>query len=118
MLAILAPGCGTGTTPAAAPSLSPAAMGSPAKLAFTIQPGGAAAGSGLSTPPAVAIQDANGNTVTSSGAAVKLTITAGTGTGGAILFGPSTINTVNGIARFKDLSIDKAGTGFSHQRAF
>lgn len=85
----------------------------PAKLAFIIQPGGAVAGSALSNQPAVAVQDASGNTINSSITSVKLTVTSGSGAAGANLFGPSTVNAVGGVARFNNLFMDKAGTDYT-----
>ncbi len=107
-------GCTSGNTPTKTSSQSPAAKtGTPAKLAFITQPGGGAAGSVLSTQPVVAIQDSDGNTVTSSVLPVKLTITSGSGGSGSALLGRSTVNAINGVATFRDLFIIKAGTGYT-----
>lgn len=106
-MAILA-GCTSGQ-PTASPTSSPA----PAKLAFTTQPVGGVGGTPLTTQPVVTIQDANGNTVAGSFMVVTLTITAGTGTSGAVLFGPSTINATNGVAKFTNILIDKAGNSYT-----
>jgi Rieske Fe-S protein len=67
------------------------------------------------TAPAVqvAVEDAQGNTVTSSTARVTLAISSGTGTAGAVLGGTRSRTAVAGIARFNDLTIDKAGTGYT-----
>jgi hypothetical protein len=83
------------------------------RLAFTTQPAGAVAGVPFTTQPVVTIQDANGNTVTASTASVTLAITSGTGASGAVLSGTKTVSTVNGVATFSGLSIDKAGTGYT-----
>lgn len=103
-------GCSSGNSPA---GVSTSQNASPVRLAFVTQPAGGTAGSALGTQPVVAIQDSNGNTVTDSATPVKLIITAGTGEKGATLLGPSTTNAVNGVARFSDLFIDKAGTGYT-----
>jgi len=111
ILAIVMAGCQAGGTSTPTPAATK--TGTPAKLAFITQPGGAAAGATLSAAPEVAVVDANGNRVTNTNVAVKLTITAGTGSDGATLFGPSLINTVNGSVQFKDLSINQAGTDYT-----
>jgi hypothetical protein len=84
-----------------------------AKLVFTIQPDGATGGSPFTTQPEVTVEDVNGNTVTSSDASVTLSIISGTDATGATLSGTTTVNAVNGVAKFADLSIDKAGTGYT-----
>ena len=58
-------------------------VGVASKLAFTTQPSGAAAGVAWATQPKVTVQDAFGNTITTSTASVTLSITSGTGTSGA-----------------------------------
>ena len=67
-----------------------------------------------STQPKVAIQDALGNTVTTSTASVTLAITGGTGTSGAVL--TCTTNpkaAVSGVATFGGCKVDRAGTGYT-----
>jgi hypothetical protein len=82
-----------------------------AKLAFMAPPGASnTAGTAFGTQPVVKIQDAGGNTVTTSNAAVTLAITGGTGASGAVLSGTATVKAVNGVATFSGLSIDLAGT--------
>ncbi len=56
-------------------------VGAAAKLAFTTQPGGGANGTAWTTQPAVTIEDAGGNTVTTATNAITLAI--GTNPGGA-----------------------------------
>ncbi len=84
-----------------------------ARLAFTGQPSTVQAGTLLAPAVRVAVQDALGNTVTSSAASVAVAITGGTGTPGATLGGTTTVAAVGGIAVLSDLSIDKAGTGYA-----
>jgi len=85
-----------------------------AKLAFTTQPGSSnTAGADFDTQPVVTIQDADGNKVTTSTAAVTLAITPGTGTSGADLSGNTTVNAVNGVATFSGLSVNLAGSGYT-----
>ena len=108
-LTATSPGMTTTTTTAFSVSAGPAT-----KLIVTTQPSSSnTSGAVFGTQPRVTIQDASGNTVTTSSAAVTLAITSGTGTAGAVLSGTKTINAVNGIAAFSGLSIDKAGTGYT-----
>lgn len=101
-----------GVTSADSSAFNVAAAPTPARLAFSIQPGGANANAPLSPQPVVAAQDAIGLTVTSFNGPVTLAIKSGTGTAGATLKGATTVNAVNGIATFTGLSIDKGGTGY------
>jgi len=80
-----------------------------AKLSFTVQPSSATAGAGIA--PAVAIQDASGNTVTNATGAV--TVALGANPGGGTLSGTTTVNPVNGVASFAGLSMDKAASGYT-----
>jgi hypothetical protein len=88
--------------------------GPAAKLGFIQQPSGGTGGVAWATQPKVAIQDALGNTITTSTASVTLAITSGTGTSGAVL--TCTANpkaAVSGIASFAACKIDRAGTGYT-----
>ena len=88
--------------------------GAAAKLAFTTQPGSSnTVGTAFGTQPVVTIQDAGGNTVTTSTAAVTLAITSGTGASGAALSGTTTVYAANGVAYFSGLSISLAGSGYT-----
>lgn len=89
-------------------SIAPAAA---AKLAFTRQPGNGTAGLALAPAVSVAVQDAFGNTAL--GATNAVTIALSTNPAGGTLSGSTTMNAVNGIADFGDLSIDKAGTAYT-----
>ncbi len=86
-------------------------VGTPAKLAFTVQPSAAAAGSALTPAVQVAVQDASGNIV--AGATTLVTVAIATNAGGGTLSGTTSKNAVNGIATFSDLSIDRGGTGYT-----
>lgn len=88
-------------------------MGVPTMLAFIVQPTASKAGTVLASHSVVMVEDANGNTVTNSTVPVTLAITSGTGTKGAILSGTLTVNAVNGMASFRDLSIDLTGFGYT-----
>ena len=89
-------------------------VGAAAKVAFTQQTTGGGGGVAWTTQPKVTIQDASGNTVTTSSASVTLAITPATGTAGAVL--TCTANpkaAAAGIATFAGCKIDKAGTGYT-----
>lgn len=88
-----------------------------ASLAFTVQPVTATAGNGTvggTITPAVEVTalDAFGDPDPSFADVVTLAIAANPG--GGVLFG-GTATAVNGVARFPDLSIDKAGRGYTLQ---
>ena len=80
-------------------------------LAFAVQPATTVAGAPI---PAirVEIRNSSGTIVTSFAGNVTLAITTGTGTGGAILSGTSTVAAVNGVATLNNLSINRSGTGY------
>ncbi len=81
----------------------------PSQLAFTTQPSSIVAGSTMTPPVQVAIQDADGHLVTSS----TLAVTLASSTNAFTLFGTTTVNAVGGVASFGDLTVQKAGTGYS-----
>ena len=82
--------------------------GPTAKLAFFTQPGGAAVGAALNPQPVVAIQDANGNLVSSDNSTmVTLAISGNTS---AALSGNTTVKAINGLATFAGLSVNQTGT--------
>ena len=81
------------------------------KLGFTSQPGGAYKGTTFTQQPIVAVQDVGGNTVLSYSG--NVTIAIGTNPAAGILSGTTSISISNGVATFTNLSIDKAGTGYT-----
>ena len=81
------------------------------KLAFLTPSGSSTAGSVLSGPPTVAVQDSLGNTVTSFSAAI--TVAIGTNPSGGVLSGTTSKNASGGVTSFSDLSINRAGTGYT-----
>lgn len=88
--------------------------GAASHLAFTRQPGGGTGGKTWATQPRVAVEDAFGNAVTSTAASVRLTISAGTGTGGAVLTCSANPKATSaGVATFSGCRIDKAGAGYT-----
>lgn len=80
-------------------------------LVFLVQPSSAAAGGVIKPPVQVAIQDANGATVTSSN--LPITLALGNNPGNAKLSGTLTVAAVGGIATFGDLEIDVDGVGYT-----
>jgi len=87
--------------------------GTATKLAIAVQPSSVVAGSSITPAVQVAVQDAQGNTVTGSTASVTVAITSGTGKAGANLQGTSSVAATAGVATFAGLSIDSAGTGYT-----
>ena len=95
-------GCGSGSTTTVAP---------PAKLAITVQPGNAAAGSSIAPAITVSIEDAQGNVVTT--ATNQITIAIGTNPSAGTLSGTAQATAVNGVATFSNLSINNPGAGYT-----
>jgi hypothetical protein len=83
----------------------------PAALAFTQQPTNSAAGAALTPAVRVAVQDAVGTTLASFTGNVTIALT--NNTTGAALQGTATVAAVAGVATFTDLSVDRAGTGYT-----
>src|SRR3954447_8304043 len=91
--------------------------GTATKLAFSVQPSGAAPTTAFTAQPVVQVQDAAGNVKTSgtgNNASVTLTIVSGTGTAGATLTCTpnSSRAAVAGVAAFSGCRINLAGTGY------
>jgi hypothetical protein len=84
--------------------------GAAAKLVFAQQPSNAVAGASIAPPVTVQVQDANGNMTSSS---VVVTLAIGTNPGAGTLSGTATASAVAGVATFSNLSINKAGTGYT-----
>ena len=93
------------------PFTATAAAGAATKLAFAQVPVTTSAGSPITPAVRVAIQDASGNTVTSATGQITLAIGANPGSG--TLSGTTTVDAVNGVAVFSNLSIDKTGNGYT-----
>src|SRR5207244_57604 len=86
-------------------------VGAAAKLASTPQRRTSAPGAAITPAVQVAVQDAQGNTVTT--ATTSITLAIGTNPASGTLAGTTTVAAVNGVATFSNLSIDKAGTGYT-----
>ena len=81
------------------------------QLAFSVQPADTVPGANISPGIQVAVQDADGNTVTTDTSSITLSI--GGNPGGGTLTGTLTVSAVNGVASFNDLKIDKTGTAYT-----
>jgi Divergent InlB B-repeat domain len=81
------------------------------KLGFVGQPSGVQVGNVITPAVQVAIQDANGQTVTSRSDPITLQI--GANTGNATLGGKLTQNAVNGVATFSDLTLSAKGDNYT-----
>jgi hypothetical protein len=88
-------------------------VGVASTFVFEVQPSGAVPGAEFSTQPVVFACDIYGDADASFNGAVTLSITPGTGVSGAKLLGTTTVNAVNGVATFTDLSIDDLGNGYT-----
>jgi|HubBroStandDraft_6_1064221.scaffolds.fasta_scaffold00093_49 sugar lactone lactonase YvrE len=95
-------------------SLGGSGVGPATKLAFTQEPSSSTTGAAFPTQPTVAVEDANGNVVTTDSSSVKLAITSGTGTSGAALSCTTNpLNASSGVAAFSNCAINTAGTGYT-----
>jgi uncharacterized repeat protein (TIGR03806 family) len=83
----------------------------PTQVAFTTQPTNVGVGVAITPAVRVTVQDATGATVTTSTAPV--TIALGANPGGATLGGTTSVNAVNGVATFSNLSLNNASTGYT-----
>src|SRR5207247_8560481 len=80
-------------------------------LAFTVQPSNTLAGPAMSPSVSVTALHPAGNPVPSFTGSV--TVALGNNSGGSTLSGTTTVAAVNGVATFVDLSLNKAGTGYT-----
>ena len=80
------------------------------QIVFTAQPTAVASGAAITPAVVVALRDQYGNTTTSTSA---VSIGIGANPANGALHGTLTQNAVNGLATFNDLSIDKAGVGYT-----
>ncbi|MBU8898627.1 S8 family serine peptidase [Corallococcus sp. M34] len=86
------------------------AVGPAAKLVLRAQPANGTSGAVLSPALQVAVVDAFDNAVVDTR---SITVALAGGTAGATLSGTTTVATAAGVATFGDLSINKAGTGYT-----
>jgi hypothetical protein len=88
------------------------AAGAADHLVFTVSPNSAVAGVAISPAVRVSALDALGN-VANFNNDVTVSITPNTGTPGAVLSGTIPVTAASGVATFSDLSVNKAGTGYT-----
>ena len=101
----------SGTLASATSSPFNVTAGAATQLVFTTEPSsGATVGTALAPAVTVAIEDTEGNVVTSSSASV--TVSLATNPTSAVLSGTLTQAAVNGVATFGDLSLQTAGIGY------
>ena len=96
--------------PAGSP-VSSGGGGVPVMLTFMQQPATAGAGQTLA-PISVAVQDGFGRTLTNLPPS-PVTIALANNPSGATLSGALTVNTVQGVATFSNLSVNQVGTGYT-----
>ena len=93
--------------------LAPFVPGPAARLAFTKQPANSPAGTLGMAELKVAIQDAQGNVITTGAASTStVALAIASNVGGAVLSGTTSRAAVNGVATFNDLGIDLTNTGY------
>ena len=85
--------------------------GTPDHLGFFVQPSNDTAGSPISPAVQVEVLDAAGNRVTTD--TRNITVAILDNPGGGTLSGTKTVAASAGVASFSNLSIDKAGTGYT-----
>src|SRR5207247_7879822 len=85
--------------------------GAAAKLVFTVQPSDAVAGGAITPAVRVAVDDAQGNSVTT--ATTSITLAIGVNPASGTLSGTTTVAAVNGVATFANLSINNRGSGYT-----
>ena len=86
--------------------------GTATQLVFTTQPGGGAAGAAWSTQPALTVEDARGNPVTSSTVGVALGIEPNPG-GGTLTCRANPVTATAGVATFSGCAVHSAGNGYT-----
>jgi hypothetical protein len=88
-------------------------VGPPVKVGFTTQPTTANVAAVFAVSPVVAIQDAGGNTITTSSASVTLALGSNPGGGTLSCTGGLTRTAVSGVVTFTGCSINLAGSGYT-----
>ncbi len=81
----------------------------PAKLVFLQQPSNGVTGTPISPAVQVAVEDTNGNLVTTAITPVTVTLTSSKGIGGTLW----TVLPQNGIATFSNITVGAAGSGYT-----
>jgi hypothetical protein len=88
--------------------LAPESVGTLGYMKFTTQPAGAGTGTGFAQQPVITLYNTNG---TQSSSNVNVQLKIGSNPTGAVLYGVNVNQQASfGVAKFSDLSIDRAGT--------
>ena len=87
-----------------------------ARLGFSVQPSGGAAGTTWATQPVVTLLDAGGN-VAAGATPVTLDVVTNPGGGTLACAGGATVVPVAGVATFAGCSLDRAGSGYQVRAA-
>ena len=90
-------------------------LGAATKLVFIQQPINTEVDTAITPSVIVEIQDASSNTVTTSSSVVSLTLANDPSGGSANLGGSLSVNAVNGVATFSNLSLDTINSGYTLQ---
>src|SRR5205814_8773150 len=101
--------CGARAAPRACPTRRASDLAAASRLGFTVQPTNATAGVAIAPAVQVAVEDAFGNTVTSSTASITLAI--GTNPGGGALSGTTAAPAGTGVASSHIVTSYPAGAG-------
>ena len=109
-LSVSSPGLESATS-----SVFSVSAGTATKLGFLTQPGPGPVPTSTTLPAImIAVQDAYGNTATTSSASIGVAIAnSGTNPGGGALTGGGATSAVTGVATFSSLKIDKEGSGYT-----
>jgi autotransporter-associated beta strand protein len=86
-------------------------VGTASKVVFSQQPSNTTAGSTISPAVKVAVEDNQGNVVSSDTSTVSVALGANPGSGA--LSGTASLAAVNGVATFSTLSINRTGSGYT-----
>ncbi len=81
-------------------------------LSFRQQPANSTTGQPITPAVRVGFVDGQAAQVTNTDALIKVALNPNTGSPGANLSGTLTVQSVDGVAIFSDLSVDQAGAGF------
>ena len=102
VLVALAAACSSDTTSAAH---------TPVRVVFLTVPANTSVNNPIPGGVAIGVVDGTGTVRTDATSSVVITI--GNNPGGAALSGTTTVNAVNGIATFDNLTLDKSGTAYT-----
>lgn len=111
LVTLVVSGCIGGGTGSNIIGIASEAGGTPHTLRFTVQPSSANAGETITPAIQVTALDTLGQVDVNFAGSVSVTLSANPT--GAFLDGAKTVGIVSGVASFGDLSVDRAGTGYT-----